>query len=229
MTEKHLVSVVMPVYDGARYVGEAIDNVLAQSYGPLELIVVDDGSTDDSAPMVRRFGASVRLIARDHEGCASARNHGATAAKGEYLAFCDADDRLPSDRLERLLAALESDPDIDAVFGEIEEFVSPDLDEHVTRAFRAPHLRRSTRIMITMLLRTDSFWRVGPFATDLGRALELDWLARADDLGLRIEPCAGVVTHRRLHDASTSFRRRGDESDYIRAARSVIVRRRQTS
>jgi glycosyltransferase involved in cell wall biosynthesis len=229
MNEQPLVSVVMPVFDGARHVAEAIECVLAQNYRPLELIVVDDGSTDDSAAIVRRYGSPVRLTAQAHEGCGSARNQGATLASGEYLAFCDADDRLPTDRLRRQLAVLECDSSIDAVFGDIEEFVSPDLDERVTSLLRAPIARRSVRMMITMLLRTDSFWRVGPFATDLGRALELDWLARADDLGLRIEPCNGVVTHRRLHDGSTGFRRRGDERDYVRAARSAIARRRQRS
>jgi glycosyltransferase involved in cell wall biosynthesis len=224
-----LISVVMPVFDGARHVAEAIEGVLAQTYRPLELIVVDDGSTDDSAGVVRRFTPPVRLLTQGHEGCGSARNQGARAARGEYLAFCDADDRLPSDRLDRLLAGLTSTPPIDAVFGEMEEFLSPGIDERATSVLRAPRARRAVRMIITMLLRTDSFWRVGPFATDLGRGLDLDWLARADDRGLRIERCDGVVTHRRLHDASTGFRRLGDEDDYVRAVRLAIARRRQPS
>lgn len=224
-----LISVVMPLFDGARHVAEAIEGVLAQTYRPLELIVVDDGSTDDSADVVRRFTPPVQLLTQGHAGCGSARNHGARAAQGAYLAFCDADDRFPTDRLARQLTALTSTPRIDAVFGEIDEFVSPGLDEYVKSMLRAPTQRRSVRMMSTMLLRTDSFWRVGPFATDLGRGLELDWLARADDLGLRIQRCDGVVTHRRLHDASTGFRQRHDEDDYVRAARLAITRRRQPS
>jgi len=224
-----LVSVVMPVFDGARHVPEAIENVLAFRYRPLELIVVDDGSTDDSAAIVRRYAAPVQLLTQAHEGFGSARNRGAGAARGTYLAFCDADDRFPSDRIDRQVAALAPDTGLDGVFGEIEEFVSPELDEHVTGMFRAPIARRSVRMVNTMLLRADSFWRVGSFATDLGRGVDLDWLARADDLGLRIEPCDGIVTYRRLHDASTSFRRRGDEDDYVRAARLAIARRRQPS
>jgi glycosyltransferase involved in cell wall biosynthesis len=224
-----LTSVVMPVFDGARHVAEAIESVLASSYRPLELIVVDDGSTDESAAIVRRYTPPARLLMQGHAGCGSARNHGAGAARGAYLAFCDADDRVPSDRLQRQVAALTSDQGLDAVFGEIEEFVSPDLDEHVARLLRAPTARHSVRMMITMLLHTDSFWRVGPFATDVGRGVDLDWLARADDLGLRIEACDGVVTYRRLHDASTGFRQRGDEDDYVRAVRSAIARRRQPS
>jgi glycosyltransferase involved in cell wall biosynthesis len=226
---KPLISVAMPVFDGARHLAEAIEGVLSQTYRPLELIVVDDGSTDDSASVVRRFVPPVRLITQGHEGCGSARNQGARAAQGEYLAFCDADDRYPRDRLDRQFDVLVSTARIDAVFGEIEEFVSPGLDERATSVLRAPRPRRAVRMMITMLLRTDSFWRVGPFATDLGRGLDLDWLARADDLGLRIEPFDDVVTHRRLHDASTGFRRRGDEDDYVRAARLAIARRRQPS
>lgn len=223
-----LISVVMPVFDGARHLGEAIESVLALSYRPLELIAVDDGSTDDSAAIVRRYGPPVRLLTQAHDGIGSARNRGAEAARGAFLAFCDADDLLPRDRLQRQSAAFASDRDVDAVFGELEEFVSPELDEPVTSMLRAP-IRRSVRMMITMLLRTNAFRRIGPFATDLGRGIELEWLARADHLGLRIEPCDGVVTYRRLHDASTSFRRRGDEEDYVRAARIAIARRRQPS
>jgi glycosyltransferase involved in cell wall biosynthesis len=224
-----LISVVMPVFDGARHVAEAIESVLASSYRPLELIVVDDGSADESAAIVRRYTPPARLLTQDHEGCGSARNRGAGAARGAYLAFCDADDRIPSDRLQRQFAALAPDQGLDAVFGEVEEFVSPDLDEHATSLLRAPTARHLVRMMITMLLRTDSFWRVGPFATDVGRGVDLDWLARADDLGLRIKPCDGVVTYRRLHDASTGFRQRGDEDDYVRALRLAIARRRQPS
>jgi glycosyltransferase involved in cell wall biosynthesis len=224
---KPLISVAMPVFDGARHLAEAIEGVLSQTYRPLELIVVDDGSTDDSAGIARRCSPPVRLLTQGHEGCGSARNQGARAAQGAYLAFCDADDRLPSDRLDRQFALLTSTPRVDAVFGEIEEFVSPGLDERATSVLRAPRARRSVRMMITMLLRSDSFWRVGPFATDLGRGLDLDWLARADDRGLRMGRCDGVVTHRRLHDESTGFRRRGDEDDYVRAARLAIARRRQ--
>jgi glycosyltransferase involved in cell wall biosynthesis len=224
-----LISVVMPLFDGARHVAEAIESVLAFRYRPVELIVVDDGSTDDSAVIVCRYTPAVRLLTQAHDGLGPARNRGAAAANGRYLAFCDADDRFPSDRLDRQAAALAPDTGLDAVFGEIEEFVSPELDEHITSMLRAPIARRSVRMINTMLVRADSFWRVGPFATDLGRGVDLDWLARADDLGLRIEPCDGVVTHRRLHDASTSFRRRSDEDDYVRAARLAIARRRQPS
>jgi glycosyltransferase involved in cell wall biosynthesis len=224
-----LISVVMPVFDGARHVAEAVESVLASRYQPLELIVVDDGSTDDSAAIVRRYTPRVQLLTQPHEGLGSARNRGAGAARGAFLAFCDADDRFPADRFDRQAAVLAPDADLDAVFGEIEEFVSPELDEHITRMLRHPIQRRAMRMINTILLRTDSFRRVGPFATDLGRGVDLDWLARADEVGLRIEPCGGVVTHRRLHDASTSFRRRGEEDDYVRAARLAIARRRHPS
>lgn len=226
---QRLISVVMPVFDGGRHVAEAVETVLASRYQPLELIVVDDGSSDDSAAIVRRYTSPVRLLTQAHEGLGSARNRGAGAVRGALLAFCDADDRFPPDRFDRQAAVLARDADLDAVFGEIEEFLSPELDEHITRMLRAPIRRRSIRMINTILLRTDSFRRVGPFASDLGRGVDLDWLARAGDVGLRIGPCDGVVTYRRLHDASTSFRRRGGEDDYVRAARLAIARRRHPS
>jgi glycosyltransferase involved in cell wall biosynthesis len=224
-----LVSVVMPVFDGARHLADAIESVLAQSYRTVELIVVDDGSTDGSAAIARRYAPSVQLLVQAHEGIGSARNRGATAASGAYLAFCDADDLIPRDRFQRQVAPLAFDPPLDGVFGEVEEFLSQDVDEHVAAQLRAPNARSSRRVMVTTLLRTESFWRVGPFATDLGRGVDLDWMARADDLGLHIRPCDGIVTYRRLHDASTGFRRRGEEDDYVRAVRLAMTRRRQLS
>jgi glycosyltransferase involved in cell wall biosynthesis len=227
--KRPMISVVMPVFDGERYLAEAIESVLAQTYRPLELIAVDDGSTDDSAGVVHGYCPPVRLVTQSHAGCGAARNRGAEAARGAYLAFSDADDRVSIDRFERQLAVLECDPALDGVFGEVEEFVTPGLGEQARSRLRSPKRRRPVRMMITMLLRADSFWRVGPFAPDLGRGVDLDWLARADDLGLRIGPTAGVVTYRRLHDTNTGLRRQGDEDDYVRAARLAIARRRQPS
>ena len=100
------VSVIMPCYNAAAYVGEAIEDVLAQTYGPVELIVVDDGSTDGSADVVARYGRAVRLIRQSNGGCASARNTGLAHATGAYVAFLDADDRWDPRILEALVGAL---------------------------------------------------------------------------------------------------------------------------
>ena len=223
------VSVIMPVFDGAAFVAEAIDDVLAQTHPPFEVIVVDDGSTDETVRIVERYPSPLRLVVQEHAGCGVARNTGVDEARGDYLMFCDADDRFPVDRLERQLDSLERTADLDVVFGELEEFVSPDPDERTGTRLRTPVARRPARVVTTMLIRSDSFRRVGPFATNLGRGVDIDWMARADEAGLRFDRSEGVAVFRRLHHASTGIRRRGDEDDYVRAVRAAIERRRQPS
>ncbi len=104
------VSVIMPCYNAAEYVGEAIEDVLRQTYGGIELIVVDDGSTDESTRIVTGFGSRVRLIRQSNAGCSAARNAGLACATGDYVAFLDADDRWDRRFVETMLDAL-NEPD----------------------------------------------------------------------------------------------------------------------
>ena len=102
-----LVSVVIPSYNAARYVGAAISSVLAQTAPDLEVVVVDDGSTDDTEAVVRRFGPAVRYHRQRHAGVAAARNRGLAESSGKYVGFLDADDTWLPHKLERQLGALQ--------------------------------------------------------------------------------------------------------------------------
>ncbi|MGH7917394.1 MAG: glycosyltransferase family 2 protein [Candidatus Binataceae bacterium] len=104
------VSVVIPVFNGAATVAEAITSALRQTYGPLELIVVNDGSTDATSAVVARYSDRLKLIEQPNAGIAAARNAGAKASRGEYLAFLDCDDRWQPDMIARTAAALDADP-----------------------------------------------------------------------------------------------------------------------
>jgi glycosyltransferase involved in cell wall biosynthesis len=104
------ISVVIPTYNYARYLPEAIDSVLAQTYAPLEIIVVDDGSTDDTPQVLATYGEKIRIIRQDNQGVAAARNTGVAAARGEYIALLDSDDLWLPRKLELQVARFESDP-----------------------------------------------------------------------------------------------------------------------
>ena len=127
-----LVSVVMPVYNGEKYLAEAIDSILAQTLGDLELVVVDDCSTDGSAAIVRDYAnrdERVRLIQHDHnQGAASTRNSGIAASRGEFIAAMDCDDVSLPRRLEKQVGFLQSHPDIGLV-GTFIQTASADLTE----------------------------------------------------------------------------------------------------
>src|SRR5919112_291203 len=102
-----LVSVVIPCYNQAHFLGEAIESVLAQSYPNFEIIVVDDGSTDDTSEVAGRY-PKVRLVRQENQGLSGARNAGLARSEGEYVVFLDADDRLLPEALETGLEYLDA-------------------------------------------------------------------------------------------------------------------------
>lgn len=101
-----LVSVVIPSYNSARYIAEAIDSVLRQDYPALEILVIDDGSTDNTTEVVSTYGDKVRLLTQTNQGSAAARNHGIRHANGKYIAFLDADDAWWSHKIRYQVDAL---------------------------------------------------------------------------------------------------------------------------
>jgi glycosyltransferase involved in cell wall biosynthesis len=104
------VSAIIPVYNGATTVAEAIDSALAQTYTDLEVIVVNDGSTDATGEVLRRYASHIKVIDRPNGGIAAARNTGVAAATGEYLAFLDSDDIWMPAMVERAVVALDCNP-----------------------------------------------------------------------------------------------------------------------
>src|SRR5207249_11176371 len=110
-----MVSVVIATYNCRRYVGEAVESALAQSYQPIEVIVVDDGSTDGTAEELRPFKDRIRYLVQANQGPAAARNHGIRAARGEYVAFLDADDLWAPSKIEKQVAAMEKSDKIGVV------------------------------------------------------------------------------------------------------------------
>lgn len=111
------ISTIIPVYNGERFLTEAITSVLQQNYPASEIIVVDDGSTDDTAQVVAGFGQQVRYCYQPNQGAAAARNHGIAEAKGEWLAFLDSDDWWAAGRLCRQVALLQARPTAKVIWG----------------------------------------------------------------------------------------------------------------
>lgn len=116
------VSVVIPTYNYGRFVGEAIRSVLDQTHAAAEIIVVDDGSTDDTADVVREFGGQMKYVRQENAGVCAARNRGVRESNGELIAFLDADDTWEPTKLEKQVAKFESDPAIGLVHCGMREF-----------------------------------------------------------------------------------------------------------
>lgn len=105
-----LVSIIIPAYNAERTLERCLQSVVAQTHQPLEIIVVNDGSTDDTAAILTKWQGKIKIIQQANGGAPAARNAGWRASTGEYLLFCDADVTLSSQAIERMLSALESDP-----------------------------------------------------------------------------------------------------------------------
>src|SRR5215211_7843247 len=109
MKKQPRISVVIPCYNQAKYLGEAIESVLGQTYGNSQIVVVDDGSTDDTEEVAGRY-EKVECVRQENRGLAEARNAGVRASRGEYLVFLDADDRLKEGALEAGVNSLDANP-----------------------------------------------------------------------------------------------------------------------
>ena len=192
-----VVSVVIPAYDRERLVGEAIDSVLAQDV-PLELIVVDDGSTDGTAAAVQAYGDRVRYHYQENRGIAGARNAGIALAHCSLLAFLDSDDVWMPNKLSRQLAALEADPQLEAVFGHAEQFYDPAVDDEFRRRHPIKVQNSPATLSAAMLIRREAFERVGPFDATVDSGVDVDWYLRARDVGLRTQVLPDIVYRRRL-------------------------------
>ena len=190
-----LVSVVIPVFNGERFLGAAIQSVLDQTYRPVEVIVVDDGSTDDSASIARSF-PSVRVIQQAHAGPATARNRGVAAASGGFLAFHDADDLMPADKLTRQVGHLREHPEVGCVLGRQELL----LEEGVERPAWA---ERGEAPLMSMVVRASLFDEAGGFDPTYLHGEDADCLLRMRQLA-RVATLDSVVLHRRIHEGNLS-------------------------
>ncbi len=217
------ISAVIPCYNTAAFVGEAIDSALGQSRPPDEIVVVDDGSTDASADVARGYGERVRLVRQPNGGIGAARNRGLAESSGDWIAFLDADDVWPRDSLAARVAAIEASVSLDYVVGLTEEFLNlGDTPGLVTRAKAAP---ASARVAGALLIRKGLFDRVGDFDATLKLGETMDWVARAEDAGARSARIDRIVLRRRIHGANTVIREAGSKSDYLKVLRASLARR----
>jgi glycosyltransferase involved in cell wall biosynthesis len=227
MTIPIRVSVVIPVFNGHKYLAEAVECVLGQQahHSELEIIVVDDGSTDGSAALARTLGGPVRVFEQPNRGAGAARNSGVAHATGEFLAFLDCDDCWEPGKLALQLAAFREKSSLDIVFTHVLNFHSPELNEEQRARIVCRPDAIAGIIPSTMLVRRSSFERAGPFPEDTRLGELVPWLARAMDLGMQIETLPDVLARRRLHETNTGRRLQHDRGDYVRMVRQVLLRR----
>jgi glycosyltransferase involved in cell wall biosynthesis len=198
------VSCVIPVWNGARHLREAIDSVLNQSRHVDQVIVVDDGSTDETPAILEAYGTDIHVVTQRHTGVAAAVNVGIRACTRELVTFCDADDLLTQQAVELRTAVLETSQDVDAVFGQVEQFVSPEVPTTAAQRFRFISGAVNVRLLGTMVARRDVFDEHGWFEESRVAGAAVEWMIHSHANGLRSTEIEVVVLRRRLHETNLS-------------------------
>jgi glycosyltransferase involved in cell wall biosynthesis len=220
------ISVVIPAYNAAHFIGDALRSVFAQDVQAHEVIVVDDGSTDSTVNVASEFVAAT-VLEGPHQGVSSARNRGVGYAIGDLIAFLDADDTWAPSKLRKQLELLNSERLAGiAISRQAYLFEGP-----IPTWFRGPTDGGSEvgTQPSNWLIRRECWERVGPFRTDLTHSEDTDWWARAADLGeqwvLVDEP---LVIHR-IHGGNASANAPAVAEGVLRALRLSVARKRGTS
>lgn len=198
-----MISAVVPVRNSGRFLAQALESAIAQkAIG--EIVVVDDGSTDGSGAAVANFPRT-RVIRQGPLGPGAARNTGVHEARGDWIAFLDADDLWLPDKLELQLAALDLAPRAALSTCAFEQFLEDGCvrprglrPETIGVALRAP-------LLSALVLCREAFLQVGPFDEGLSTAEDVDWFSRAEAAGLERRIVERVLVRKRVHDRNTSF------------------------
>ena len=223
-----MISIIIPAYNSAQCIGRAIDSVLSQSFADYEIIIVDDGSTDNTAQAVGRYGEKVRYIRQDNAGPAAARNRGICEAKGQWIAFLDADDEWLADKLRLQMEILKKNPELKwcgsnfalELAGNKRPALNPEVIKKTLagRDYFQNYFRDSikghspTAIItstITLIIHQSVFKEVGLFDTNLLRQEDCDmWVriaCRWPQIGYTAEPLA--IAHLDVADPVMTQRR----------------------
>jgi glycosyltransferase involved in cell wall biosynthesis len=220
MTEANgssLVSVIMPAYNAAEHIAEALESALAQDWRPLEIVVVDDGSTDDTAAIVARY-PDVVYVRQENQGPSAARNAAAEHSSGEFVANFDSDDLLPTTSVSDQAGFLLAHPEVGAVFGRQEWMNAPDWMARDTVYGDVDGIPLSS-----VMFRRNVFFDLGGYDTSFVHGEDMDLLVRMRERGIAYHVIPEIVLYRR-YQASSLTGGRAPHEPLLRSLRAKLAR-----
>ena len=218
-------SVIIPVFNGEKYLAEAISSVLAQTLKPEEIIVVDDGSTDSTAEVVKKYHGSVHYSYQSNKGAAAARNAGLKVAKGDFFSFIDADDIWVKDKSEKQMRLFEQHPEAEIIIGLLMPVSAKapgwDISKLAKKNLLLPSLGSS-------LIRKTVFEKIGNFDEQLALAEDTDWFFRARESGITVFVQNEIVQYYRIHDKNSTRDKNITNFNILLAFKKSLDRRRKS-
>ncbi|MDA9121210.1 glycosyltransferase [Flavobacteriales bacterium] len=210
-----LISLILPVYNGERFLKVTLESIAAQGYPNLELIIIDDGSTDRSLEIINAFPLPKTVITQENTGVYTARNLGLSVAKGEIISLFDADDIMPKENLMTLCNYLLANPDVLIVRGMLQRFSDKDASN---RIFKSPSFERFC--LGTALIRKEAFRIVGTFVQEMRLGADADWYLRTVELDINTVELEHTSVLYRMHQDNIS-----NQTDEAKKFRIEIIRR----
>jgi glycosyltransferase involved in cell wall biosynthesis len=220
-----LVSVIIVVKNGERYLAEAIESVLVQTYEPFEIIVVDGQSTDNTEKITKSY-KQVRYIRQTGQGIADAYNVGIDTAKGKLIAFISHDDLWASNKLSVQVNYLVSHPEIQYTVTKFKYFL--EQGGYTPPGFKKELLGKEHvgRIMETLVTRKSLFDLIGKLNTDFTIANDVDWFTRAKDKNIPMATIPEVLLYKRIHNTNLSSNAQVNNQELLGILKQSISRRR---
>ncbi|MBN3039544.1 MAG: glycosyltransferase [Candidatus Omnitrophica bacterium] len=228
MLKKKLISVIMPVYNigASSYIAQAFQSIYSQDYKNLEIVVVDDGSSDDSEKIIKQLSGPINYIRQKHQGVSSARNKGLENARGEIIAFLDSDDLWPEDKLKKQSLELNSSKSRDVILGLtqicMKDKANKTKDKASCSEVGSPYLSYN---LGSALFKKSVFEKAGKFNSSLSFAEDYDWFMRARESKVSIVVIREISLFYRLHDKNMSGDKKQIEDGVMESFLSSIHRR----
>jgi glycosyltransferase involved in cell wall biosynthesis len=219
-----LVSVIIPVYNGEKFLADAVTSVQRQAYAPVEIIIVDDGSTDSTREIAAQLTGNIRYVYQDNSGPPAARNTAVKLAQGEFVTFLDSDDLWVERRLEIQVAMLLEHPTYDLVMGNL-QLVKMATDSMVQPALIGKPFPALS--LGTTLIRRFVFERVGFLDEQLRYDDDVDWLLRVKQLGMRLVLHEDTVLLYRRHASNLTNDMKTNYKYLIQALHRSLTRQRR--
>ncbi|HET6515023.1 MAG TPA: glycosyltransferase family A protein [Thermodesulfovibrionales bacterium] len=221
-----LVSVIIPVYNGERYLAEAIESALSQDHRPMQVIVVNDGSTDDTEAVARSYGNDITYLQQENRGPAAARNRGLQISQGVLIAFLDVDDLWSRNKIPLQLARLAEAPSVEIVLG-LSQPMKLQWGEGGRPRFEKWHDPFCALLLSAGLFRKSVLEKVGVFDETLRYGEDTDWFMRAREMGISIDLQQEVTLFYRRHGSNMTLDSTLRNSYFIKTLKKSLDRRRQ--